>query len=75
VLRKAVQLSISETLADPEAYRETDHEDLAVVIEVAAAILLCRGTRYPTGRDHYDCGPGQQPAVQQRKFRNSPRQT
>ena len=47
MFRQAVQLSISETLADPEAYRETDHEDLAAVIEVAAAILPCRGTRYP----------------------------
>jgi hypothetical protein len=40
-------LSISETLADPEAYPETDHEDLAAVIELAAAILSCLGTRYP----------------------------
>lgn len=40
-------LKISETLSDPETYRETEHEGLAAVIELAAVILSCRGTRYP----------------------------
>ena len=40
-------LKVSETLSNPETYRETEHEGLAAVIELAAAILSCRGTRYP----------------------------
>ncbi len=44
-------LKISETRSDPETYSETEHEGLAAVIELAAAILSCRGTRYP-GAEH-----------------------
>ncbi len=40
-------LKISETLFDPETYCETENEGMAAVIELAAAILSCRGTRYP----------------------------
>ena len=37
-----------ENLGDsPDTYSETEHEGLAALIEIAAVILSCRGTRYP----------------------------
>lgn len=40
-------MKLSETVHDPETYSETEHEGLAALIELAAVILFCRGTRYP----------------------------
>lgn len=39
-------MKLSETLHDPETYRETEHEGLAALVELAAVILACRGTRH-----------------------------
>ncbi len=40
-------LKLSESVVNPETYKETEHEGLAAIVELAAAILSCRGTRYP----------------------------
>lgn len=36
---------LSQTLADPESFKETEHEGLAALVEVVAVILACRGHR------------------------------
>lgn len=38
-------LKLSETTVDLESYRETEHEGLAAVIEIASVILCTRGSR------------------------------
>jgi hypothetical protein len=49
------------TIADPETYRETEHEGSAAVIEVAALVLASRGYRAPSSPT--DEGPNPTAAI------------
>lgn len=40
-------LKIAESPLSVETYRETEHEGLAAVVELVAAVLVTRGTRRP----------------------------